>query len=250
MVWDGHGFFDGFREYQRVHRGDANTVSSVVGGLRADNDVLVRVRAQGYSGYSEWSEPLKATTLPLPDKQRGSEALPLPIKWLQLDVADIIRLHVSEIGGEPIGFFRELAKSFTPHVRSIRRLFQGWSRAGLVGTKMRLNELSQKQFLRFCKEVGLLQGGGTMCERSSAKMLSLNHADRLFQRANIDMREGDASPSSRRKEFDAAYEPARLAEAAREAYRECSPDGAVAEDDEADELREKLRPIFDQFDAE
>jgi len=156
---------------------------------------------------------------------------------------------VLEVGGEPKRFFLELAACFTPHVRAIRRLFLGWSRQGLVGQKARPNELSRQQFMRFTKEVGLVQGGGSMCKRSGAKPLGANDVDRIFQRANIDSSEREHTRvtwSANGLQLD--HE--KVAKIAEEALNELAESGQVEETAGEAELREKLRPIFDKYDED
>ena len=243
VVWEGKSFFDDYRPFERVHRGGPNVLEATVSGLRQENKVMCRVRAQSFSGYSDWNE-LVVSTLPPPSRQ--TEALPLPRKWLLVDVADLVTPHVAEVGGDPKRFFLELASCFTPHVRAIRRLFLGWSRTGLVGQKSRPGTLSRQQFMKFCKEVGVCQGGGPMGKRSGAKLLTPNDVDRLFQRANIDT---TANEKSRVKGTE-GFDQDAISKFADNALDDLQEKGAVEADAGETELREKLKPIFDQYDED
>lgn len=246
VIWEGTRFFDGYRTFQRVHKADSGITSTTVEGLRTDNKVMLRIRAQSYSGFGDWNE-IVVSTLPPPSKQ--VESLPLPRKWLQVDVADMVPNHVMEVGGEPKRFFLELANCFTPNVRKIRRLFFGWSRAGLVGQKTRPGEVSRQQFLRFCKEVGLCAGGGAMCTRSGAKLLSANEVDRIFQRVNIDTRElGNTRGGMAQNAL--MLDHSSVARLADNALEDLHTHGRVEADPGETELREKLKPLFDQYDED
>lgn len=110
VVWEGSDFDEGFRSFETVHRADASVLEAKVQGLRSDVKMLLRVRARGDYGYGEWNE-LVVSTLSAATKQ--AEALPLPRQWLLIDVADLVMLHVKEVGGDPKRFFKELASCFT-----------------------------------------------------------------------------------------------------------------------------------------
>ena len=104
-----------------------------------------------------------------------------------------------------------------------------WVLKGNTWQKVRAGELSRMQFTRFLKEVGLAQGGGPMCKRSGAKLLSTNDVDRIFQRANIDSRE---SPTRDREKKDISWahtmlDPAKVTEIAEQAIRELAEEGGV-----------------------
>lgn len=252
VVWEGERFFDGYRPFEKIHKGSSSITSTSINGLRTDNKVLLRIRAQSYSGLGDWNE-LVVSTLPPPS--RRADALPLPRKWLQVDVADLVPLHVMEVGGDPKRFFLELASCFTPHVRAIKRLFNGWSRAGQVGQKVRSGELSRQQFHRFAKEVGIAQGGGPMTKRSGAKLMSTNEVDRLFQRANMDSRESANTRGGLSKDAIAANlkldhtEVAKLAESALDDLV-ADENAGIEKDAGESELRDKLKPLFEQFDED
>jgi hypothetical protein len=159
-------------------------------------------------------------------------------------------MHVMEVGGDPKRFFLELASCFTPHVRVIRRLFAQWSRQGVVGQKARAGELTRQQFLRFCKEVGVCQGGGPMCKRSGAKLVTGNDVDRIFQRANIDSavtQRKDQRPSMASALQLDSGKVGQLADAALDDLNE---KGGVEADAGETELREKLRNLFDKYDED
>lgn len=231
------------RPFETVHKGNSKITSFTIIGLRTDNKVTVRVRAQSYSGLGEWNELLCSTA---PPPGRSADALPLPRKWLQMDVLDLVPLHVMEIGGDAKRFFLELASCFTPHVRTIKRLFKGWSRAGQVGQKERVGELTRQQFQRFCKEVGLAQGGGPMSKRSGAKLLSMNDVDRIFQRANMDFR-----GKENKALLALGLDETKVAKLVESCLDELASKGANIEKDPGEsELRDKLRPLFDQFDED
>ena len=249
VVWEGSDFFDGYRNFETVHRGAPHVTEKTIHGLRVDSKVLLRIRAQGYSGCGEWEE-LVVSTLPPPSRMK--DALPLPRKWLQVDIGDLVPMHMMEVGGDPKRFFREVATCFTPIVRDIRRLFTGWSRTGLVGQKTRQNELSRMQFMRFAKEVGLCNGGGAMCQRSGARLLSTNDVDRLFARANMDTREMQRSGSRGGDKTAAALnlDGTKIANAAEDALDDLLEAGSVEADPGEAELREKLRPLFDKYDED
>ena len=246
VVWEGNRFFDGYRPFERVHKASASITETTLSGLMAETKVMLRIRAQSYSGFGDWNE-LVVSTLPPLSKQ--VDALPLPRKWLQVDVADLVPLHVMEVGGNPKSFFMELASCFEPRVRAIKRLFTGWSRAGLVGQKVRAGELSRGQFSRFVKEVGLGFGGGAMCKRSGAKLLATNDVDRIFQRANIDSR---GTENTRGGIGNNAFgiDASKVAELAESALEDLAMQGGVEADAGESELRDKLRPLFDQFDED
>ena len=246
VVWEGSRFFDDFRPFEKVHRGGPDVTETTITGLRSDNKIICRVRAQSFGGFSDWNELLVST---LPPASRQMQSLLLPRKWLQLDIGELVPEHIREVGGEPKRFYLEIASCFAPHVRAIRRLFTGWSRAGLVGSKARQNELARQQFMRFCKEVGLCQGGGPMGKRSGAKLISANDVDRIFQRANIDQR---ASGNTRGAWSDDGLQlnDQKLEKVIQAALDELLAKGIVEEDAGEAELRERLRPIFDKFDED
>ena len=218
---------------------------TTVSGLRTDSKAMLRIRAQSYSGVGDWNE-LVVSTLPPPSKQ--VDALPLPRKWLQGDIGDLVPLHVLEVGGTPKRFFLEVGGCLMPHVRTIKRLFTAWSRAGLVGQKARSGELSRMQFAKFTKEVGLCQSGSPMCSRSGAKLLSTNDVDRIFQRANTDVRGNENTRGGMSNGL--GLDHAAVAKLCDEALEEMSAEGSVEADAGESELREKLRPLFDQFDED
>lgn len=246
--WEGDKFFDDYGLFEQVHRGGADIMEATVPGLRMENTVLCRIRANSFGGFSEWNELVVHTK---PPASRQTEALALPRKWLQTDIADLVPLHMLEVGGEPTRFFLEIASCFAPHVRTIRRLFSGWSRVGMVGQKARVNEVSRQQFMRFAKEVGLCQGGGNMCKRSGAKLLSSNDVDRIFMRANTDSRESDKS-GTRGGWSDPVFrlDQDKITKVSEVALDELLATGVVEADAGETELREKLRPLFEKYDED
>lgn len=252
VQWEGNEFFDDFREFETVHKGPPSVTDAVVHGLRTDNRVMIRVRARGEYGPGEWTE-LEASTLAAASK-RG-EALPLPRLWLQVDIADLVPLHVLATGREPKSFFTELASVFTPHVRTIRRLFSGWGRTTAVGQKgSKAGELSQQQFMRLCKEVGLAKdnsaAGKRMAGRSGAKVMPINDVDRIFQRANIDASENVGGRGGM-KTHGLNLDRGQIAGMANAVLDELVANGAFVETEPGEAaLREKLRTLFDAADKD
>ena len=245
VQWQGKDFFDDYRPFEKVHRGGPDVLQVTVPGLRMDNKVMCRISAFGFGGHSTWNELVVHTK---PPASRQVDALLLPRKWLLVDVDDIVPLHILEVGGDAKRFYMEIASCFAPHVRAIRRLFSGWSRAGLVGQKTRQGELGRGQFMRFAKEVGLCQGGGPMGKRSGATLLTTNDVDRLFQRSNMDMR---VSGNSRRTNNNGlGLDSDKLAKAAESALDDLLVKGIVEADAGETELREKLKPLFDKYDED
>ena len=244
---DKHDFFDGFSEYVKVQEASADVLEHTIENLPSDTKVSLRVRARSFSGYGEFNE-LICTTKPPPGRQ--VEALPLPKKWLLVDVNDLVPQHVLEVGGQPKQFYKELANCFEPNVRVIKRLFAGWCTVGLVGQKTRKGEMGRQQFHRFCKEVGLLPGGNSgMDKRSGANMIDGNEVDRIFGRSNQVI--GDRSKHDENKHISSFLnlDAEALKEMAEEVHREVMENDDCP-DDEDDELRAQLQPIFDRFDED
>lgn len=245
-MWEGAAFFEGFAAHNTVHHGAHSVMETKVDGLRSDTKVLLRIRAKGESGYGEWREAEFAT---LPAGSTRAEELPLPRLWLQVDVADLVPLHMNVTGSEAKVFFLELAHALTPHVRKLRRLFTGWSRA-TSGTKGgRSSELTRQQFMRLVKEVGLCADSGERGKRavgrSGARYLSMDDVDRIFQRSNYDA--SDGSRGARRGGMDRGA----IAQSAEEALDELSRGGWYVEADPGEtQLRESLRPLFDAADTD
>lgn len=169
-------------------------------------------------------------------------------------MADLVLLHMQETSGGARQFFVELATCFTPHVRSLRRLFSGWGRATTVGSKgSKAGELSQLQFMRLCMEVGLAKGkdkseaGKQMTRRSGARLLSVNDVDRIFLRANIDSSDTAKMRGAARGGLDRA----QIAEIAVATLDELSTSGWFLEIDPGEvALREKLTPLFNAADKD
>lgn len=251
VAWKGTEFFDGFLDFETVYKGEPFMLETTVNGLFEDNRVRLRIRACGEYGPGEWNE-LEMRTLPVPAKQAAP--LPLPRLWLQLDVADLVPLHVFEAACQPKHFFTELARVFTPNVRKIRRVFFGWGRATAVGNKSsKAGELSQVQFLRMCKEVGLCKDssvyGQRAARRSGAKLLQLVDIDRIFQRANIDASEKDGAKGW--KDHGLGLSRAKIAEMAITVLDELTASGWLVESDPGEAaLREKLEPLFKKADLD
>ena len=89
-----------------------------------------------------------------------------------------------------------------------------------------------------------------MCQRSGAKLLSVNEIDRLFQRANIDTREKEGKQRGGMAENGLLLTQEKVADLALAAIDELNEIGAVEAEAGESELREKLRPLFDQFDED
>ena len=243
VVWEGEQFFEGFRPFETVYRGGTMSCEATVHGLRSDTKVRLRIRARGEFGYGEWYETDVATQ---PVGSKRADELPLPRSWLLVDVADIVPLHMAAIGGlvwQSKAFFLEIATALTPHVRRIRRLFTGWSRAtsvGRIGSASK-GELSRQQFMRLTKEVGLCVDSGASAKRaaarSGARLLSMDDVDRIFQRSNYDASDGSRGTGSRRGSIDRT----QIAMSAEEALDELSRTGWFLETDPGEtNLREKL----------
>ena len=244
---DRHDFFDGFCEYVRLQEASSDVTEMTIENLHSDSKVSLRVRARGYSGYGDFNE-LICSTKPPPSHQ--VEALPLPKKWLLVDVNDLVPQHVLEVGGVPKQFYKELASCFEPNVRTIKRLFAGWCQVGLVGHKTKKGEMGRQQFQRFCKEVGLLPGGNSgMDKRSGANLIDGNEVDRIFARSNRDIGENATRDANKHISQLLGIDGARLRELAAEVHKEVLENDDCP-DDEDDELREQLRPIFDRFDED
>ena len=108
---------------------------------------------------------------------------PVPRQWLRIDVVDIVAAQVNEVGGDTLSFFRELHSVFAPVVRKLKKVFVGASLQG-VG-QLVAGELSQNQFLRFCKEVGLVSDNSPMAKQSGARLLASSTVDLLYRRVNM-----------------------------------------------------------------
>uniref|UniRef100_A0A7S2E5S3 EF-hand domain-containing protein n=1 Tax=Haptolina brevifila TaxID=156173 RepID=A0A7S2E5S3_9EUKA len=90
-----------------------------------------------------------------------------------------------------------------------------------------------------------------MCKRSGAKLLAINDIDRIFQRANTDNRgtlnsRGSLSSAALNLNLDQT----QVAKITQIAIDELASRGQVENDAGESEMRDKLHPLFDEFDED
>ncbi|KAL1505108.1 hypothetical protein AB1Y20_008867 [Prymnesium parvum] len=216
LQWIPHdrSFLEGFEKWETVHEGPEDVLAATVKGLLGDTAYAVRFRSTNENGLSEWSEPIRFHTT-TDDSKEEQVPVPVPRKWLQLDLHDIARQHMEIKQCDISGFYADLYEAFAPMVRTIRRVFLGVSLQSMVGATQ-VGEVSKQQFFRFVKDIGLVD---TSPKRAvGAKPLSPAEVDFLFLRANMTNLQGrqsilnaqQASTKTLLKNLEHSLENARL----------------------------------------
>ena len=182
-------FFDDWLPFKMAHQGPYKVRSKVVGGLRPNTPVRLRVKCKNSMGDSPWSDELEVTTV-LNSNRGASAQNEVPRSWMQADLSDVARKFLAQFGGAtPEQFMDEAREALRPYVYELRRVYKlyemlGAGPGGGVGSGISLME-----FGRFVKDCGLMlpgrgKGKGWQFARG-AKALPSGEIDLIFRRSNV-----------------------------------------------------------------
>ena len=225
---DAGGFFDGYLDYVTVHEGPRKVHVKECAGLRPGNTHRLRLRARNAAGESEWSAEL---TVELDKSGRGGAAdEAVPRSWLTGDYSDLIAQQRRKSDGfSPQQFYAELASTLaTVPPSKLKKVFKTYATVGVGQSSAK--EMSNMQFVRFCKDMGLIERelGLTGAPLPKTRLLGRPEIDLIFQRANMSELQSRraATESSAAKEDDA-----RAVESLAAAMGGIEDDGADGDDD-------------------
>ena len=163
-------FLDGLQPFAQVYKG--SNLQFTVGGLLAEQQVVLRVRAYNRKGQGEWSEELTLQSSEEVEKELV-EITEIPPTWHHLDIMDIC-------GEDPNGnkytmedVMYELTETLTDHQKAIKIAFRYFALTGASNTTEEIcDAMGQQQFVAFAKTAKLLD-----------KKLIVSDCDRLYVRA-------------------------------------------------------------------